>query len=289
MDHAEAVLQGKEQPTEADIIEWVEEEADRMGMRGFRAEYTNLELEETFAEFPVNSSSSGEFEDFVDLENCAHLEMMGIHQEIETMKRRRSIMNANRLICARAEKRVDQELLAAGQVLKGPDEYPNSESRFRRKVVELYDLKHPVPPDAGPPSGVDVSLRLGKKLDRQIAVRLPVEATLAEVCKLLDGTCAAEDYLTQGWHKAPEENRIWKYCLRPRGQKSGDSVDWTRLLTDADYQHLLQQATKKKRGQYFQLAILTPVSRLYKHSEVLLNHTLGYAPRNKTNGRINKP
>lgn len=281
MNHAEAVLLGKEEPTEEDFIEWVEEEAYRMGMIGFRAEYANQELAEIFADFPLESSREGEFKDFVDLENCAHTEMMKIHEEIETMKRRMNIMKANRLLCARAERRVDKELLAAGQVLKGPDQYPDDGSRFRRKVMELYDLRHPIPPVTGPPSGIDVSLRLGKTLDRRVAVRLPVEATLAEACKLLDGTCASEDYLTQGWHKAPVEKRIWKYCLRPRGQKSQGSVDWTRLLTDADYQHLIQQATKKEKGQYIQLATLTPVSRLNKHSEVLLNHTLGCASGNR--------
>ena len=283
MDHAEAVLQGKEEPTEEDIIEWVEEEAYRMGMIGFRAEYTKHELEEIFADFPMKCSREGEFEDFVDLENCAHTEMMGIHEEIERMKRRRNIMKANPLLCARAERRVDKELLAAGQLPKGPDKYPDAESRFRRKVMELYDLRHPIAPVIGPPSGIDVSLRLGTTHDRPVTVRLPMEATLAEACNLLDGTCASHDYLTQGWHKAPEEKRIWKYCLRPRGQKSQGSADWTRLLTDADYQHLIQQATKKKKGQYIQLATLTPVSRLNKRSEVLLKHTPGCASGNRTN------
>lgn len=287
MDHAEAVLQGIEPPTVEDFIEWTEEEAVRMGMIGFREEYANLE--EIFASFPMNSRTEGNFEDFVDLENCATIEMMGIHNEIEKMKRRMAIMKADRPLFARAERQVDKELLAAGKSPEDIKKYPSNEGRLRMKVMDLYNLKHPVTPATGPSSSIDASLKLGKRLDRQVSVRLPVEAALAEVCKLLDGTCASEDYLTEGWHKSPAEKRIWKYCLRATGQKLLGSPDWTRLLTDADYQRLIQQIQKKKGDKYLQRAILTPVSRLYKRPDVLLNHTLGCASGNKPYSRNKRP
>ena len=266
MDHAEAVLNGHEQPTVQDFIEWIEEEAVRMGILGFRTEYANPE--EIFADFSMNSSL-GDLDEMDRLENCATIEMMGIHQEIGMMERRLQIMKANRPLLACTERQVDKELMAAGKTKEDIARYPNIENRLRMKVADLYALKHPITPVTGPPRGVGACLELGKNFDRRVWVTLPVQATLAEVCKLLEGTCASEDYLTVGWHKAPAEQRIWKYHLLSKGQQSPDPPYSTRLLTDADYHHLIQQATKKKGGEYFRFAFLTPVSRLHtcKHLE----------------------
>lgn len=265
MNRADAVLQGKEQPTVEDFIEWIEEEGVRMGSLGFRTEYANPE--EIFANFPVNGSVEG-FEEINGLEECATLEMIGIHKEIAMMERRMHIMKANRTLLARTEVQVDKRLLAAGKSQEDIDSYPNDEKRLRVKVMDLHALKHPIPPITGPPRGIRALLMLGKKFDRRVSVTLPVNATLAEVCKLLDGTCASEDYLAVGWHKAPAEKRVWKYHLIAKGGKSLGVPHSTRLLTDSDYQHLIQQFKKKKGGEEIQFAVLTPVSRLYKHPEV---------------------
>lgn len=258
MDHVDAVLSGRVQPTVEDFIEWIEEEAFRMGGIGFRTEYANPE--EIFADFSMDSSEGG-FDKIDRLERCATIGMMGIHTEIAMMERRMQIMKANRPLLARTEVRLDKELLAAGKSQEDIDSYPNNERRLREKVMDLYALKHP---NTYPQRGIGAWVVLGPKLDRKIAVTLPTDATLAEVCKLLDGTYASDDYLTVGWHKAPAEKRIWKYHLIIKGQKSLVKPHSTRLLTDADYDHLIQEIKKKKGGENFQCAFITPVSGLSK-------------------------
>lgn len=264
MDHANAVLDGQEQPTVEDFIEWIEEECVRMGMLGFRTEYADPE--EIFAYSAMNASG-GELDTANDLEQCATVEMMRVDKEIAMMERRMHIMRANKPLLARTEVHVDKALLAAGKTQEDINSYPNNEKRLHKKVMDLYTLKHPIPPITGPPRGVDAVLVLGEKLDRQVSVTLPVKATLAEVCKLLDGTCASEDYLTVGWHKPPAEKRIWKYHLIAKGQKSPIAPHSTKLLTDADYNHLIQQVQKKEKDGHPRFAILTVVSRLFKRPD----------------------
>ena len=256
MDHANAVLEGREQPTVEDIIEWVEEEAFRMGSLGYKSGYANPE--EIFAGCSMRSSV-GDFEELDRLENCATTAMMETHTEITNMQRRMEIMKANRPLLARAEARVDRELLAAGKSQEDINSYPKSEKRLREKVRDLYTLRNP-PTD--PPNGIDAWLLLGPKLDRRVPVMLPLKAGLAEVCELLEGAYASDDYLFQGWHKPAEKGkmRVWKYHLILKGQQSTVLPHSTQLLQDADYDHMIQQITKKKEGEYFQYAILTPVS-----------------------------
>ena len=287
MDHADAVLRGEEEPTQEDFIEWVEEEAVRMGMIGFRTEYASLE--EIFADISMNSGSVKDFEEIDSLEDCATVEMLRIHKDIDTMERRIKIMKANPLLLARTEVQVDKKLLAAGKSQEDIASYPKSKSRLRVKVMDLHALKHPIAPVTGPPTGISALVILGKKLDRRIPVTLPVKASLAEVCKLLDGTYATEDYLTVGWHKAPTDKRIWKYRFIAEGEKPRDLPHSTRLFTDADYQHLIQQATVRNKGQKPQLVVLVPVSRLHQRLGVSLNDTLGRAPRDTTCRREKTP
>lgn len=287
MDHANAVLCGEEEPTVDDFIEWVEEEAVRMGMIGFRTEYASLE--EIFADVSMKTGSVKEFEEIDSLEDCATVEMLRIHQDIDMMERRMKIMKANPLLLARAEVQVDKKLLAAGKLQEDIASYPKGRNGLRVKVMDLHALNHPIAPVTGPPRGISALVVLGEKLDRRIPVTLPVKATLAEVCKLLDGTCASEDYLTKGWHQAPTDKRIWKYRFIAGGEKSRDLSSSTRLFTDADYQHLIQQATEKNKGQNSQLVVLILVSRLHQRLWVSLNHTLGRATRNKTSRRKRTP
>lgn len=256
MDHANAVLEGREQPTVEDIIEWMEEEAFRMGSLGYTSGYANPE--EIFAGCSM-SSSVGDFEEMDRLEHCATTAMMETHTEITNVQRRMKIMKANRPLLARAEAQVDRELLAAGKSQEDINSYPKTEKRLRAKVRDLYTLRNP-PPD--PPKGIDAWLLLGPKLDRRVSVMLPLEAGLAEVCELLENVCASEDSLSQGWHKPAEKGkmRIWKYHLICKGQQSTVMPHSTKLLQDADYDHMIQQIKKKKEGEYFQYAILTPVS-----------------------------
>lgn len=277
MDHANAVLQGQEQPTVEDIIKWVEEEAFRMGGLGYRTGYANPE--EIFASFSM-SSSVGDFEEMDRLEHCATTAMMETHTEIVTMERRMQIMKANRPLLARAEARIDSELLAAGKSRQDIDRYPKTEKRLREKVQDLYTLRNP-PPD--PPKGVGAVLILGPKLDRRVSVMLPMKAALAEVCEVLEGVCASEDYLSQGWHKPDERGkmRIWKYNLVIKGEKLPIMPHSTRLLHDADYDHMIQQITKKKKGQYFQYAFLTPVSVIRAPRKISLTFIQDVPPETK--------
>lgn len=274
-NHAEAVLNGDEQPTIQDFIEWIAEEGVRMGILGFRTEY--VDPNEIFAACCLmndndnnsnnNGSSTstsntveGNFDGLKSLEEYVEVGMMGMHNEIAMMVKRVKIMKENRPLLARTEVHVDKELMAAGKSREEIEKYPNGEGRLRMKVVDLYHLKNPIPAVTGPPRGVDALVMPGGDLNRLVQVRLPVQASLAEVCELLDGTCAHEDYLTKGWHKAPDEKRKWKYQLVNNEQKTLGLPRSTPLVTDADYQHLIQLIMKKEAGKHVQSAILVPVS-----------------------------
>lgn len=298
MDHAVAVLRGEAQPTVQDIISWIEEEAFRMGSLGFRHGYSNPS--DIFSKFSM-SSSVGDLDEWDRLENCATTAMRGIHDEIISMQRRMQIMkahrggihdeiasreqhrmqvmNANAPLLARTEAWVNCELRKAGKSQADIDGYSKSQGRLREKVLDLYNLKHP---HLDPPAGVPAVLYLGPKFERKVKVGLPIKASLAEVCELLDRVCASDDYLSLGWHEPStltgEGKKIWKYHLVDQEQMKLIRPDSTRLLSDADYNHLIRQF-KRKRGVYSRYAVLTAVSMSFKHSKTLLISKTRTCPR----------
>jgi hypothetical protein len=268
MDHASSLSNGQERPTVEDVIDWIEEEAFRMGRLGFRKGYANPQ--EIFSNFSMNGSV-GDFEEMDRLEHCATTAMEGVNAELSLMERRMNIMNADPPLLARAEARVDRRLLEAGMSHKDIESYPKSEKRLREKVLALYTLKHPV---TEPPPGIEAWVFLGRQRERQVSVLLPLKATLAEVCECLDGVCASQDFLSVGWNQTAAQNRergrIWRYQLTVKGQMSTLAPQSTKLLEDIDYHHLIQQITKKEGGVYSYYAILSPVrvwSQLRKPAE----------------------
>ena len=274
MDHANAVLNGQEQPTVDDFIEWVEEEAFRMGILGYRRGYADPQ--EMFAGFSMNSSV-GLLHEADRRGHCAITAMEETHAAIVMMERRRQIMLSNLPLMASTEVRIDAELLAAGKSQEDIDRYPKKEGRLRQKVADLYALKHP---QAQPPRGIDGILMLGAKHERRIPVTLPMEAPFAEVCDVLDDICASDDYLSVGWHQTPTQTQgsqtIWKYHLTKKGQKPINVPSSTRLLSDADYRDLVHCFKKQKDG----LVILTPVGVMSECVRNQLNHSPGSASRN---------
>lgn len=269
MDRANAILTGQEQATADDFIEWIEEEAFRIGSLGYGDGHANFE--EVFAYLQPMKSRSEEDNEGTDLPEClAKKAMEDTHAAIVMMERKRQFMKANRPLQAMTEVRIDRELLAAGKSREDIKRYPKTEGRLRQKILDLHSLKHPLP---DPPKGVDTLVVLGPKLDRRYPVSLQMDADLAEVLSFLEYICAVDDYRSQGWHKPAQHT--WKYQLVTKDKKMKNAPPSTPLVSDADYQHLITQF----KGMETSRAIVTLVSAGFECAESQLNQSSRLSPQ----------
>ncbi|MCJ1465293.1 hypothetical protein MMC07_003910 [Pseudocyphellaria aurata] len=253
MDHAQAVLAGTEAPTVEDFIEWHEEEAFRSGDLGFTTGFYSTD------EFYKSWSDVADLHEAFSVENYAQEAMEQLHTEHTRLQQRSNIMQSNPDLLALTEIEVHRRLLQAGNSELDVADYVSSKASLREKIVKLHELEHGT--GLRKPGGVRALVSLGAKLEQTITVMLPIEASLSEVCRLLEGiretdTPFLDDSPTCSW--AVDAESVWKYHLIDRDTGKllkGKSV---RLLTDQHYRQMIAQTTSQGRNITAVLALADP-------------------------------
>lgn len=243
MDHAQAVLAGTEAPTVEDFIEWHEEEAFRSGDLGFTTGSYSTD------EFYKNWSDVTDLHEAFFVENCAQEAMEQLHTELTRLQQRSIIMRSNPDLLALTEIEVHRRLLQAGNSEVDVAGYVNSKASLREKIIRLHELEHGT--GLREPDGIRVCVSLGAKLEQMITVILPIEASLSEVCRLLEGirktdTPFLDDSPTCTW--AVDAESVWKYHLIDQDTGALVTGKSVRLLTDQDYREMIAQTTSQGRN-----------------------------------------
>lgn len=239
MDRTRAILSGKEAPTVQDFIEWIREHAFNEGEIGLSLEPPSIQ--EIYNSYqPLRSDD----EDEDDLDRC-HITAME-ERYAGTLRReaQAKILQSNQQLLVRTEMELDRRLLEAGIHPERLRQLSAQNPSLRRKVIELYRLTNCV---KSPSGGVDAYLYLGEHYERRMVVYLPINASLAEVCWLLQGVCISEGmpaFYLNG-NEPEREKTVWKYNLLAADKKTilrKSSID---LLTDEDYRNMIREITRK--------------------------------------------
>lgn len=241
MDHAQAVLAGMEAPTVEDFIEWHEEQAFRLGELGFTM--GSYHAEDFFKQWSDVSDVAEAF----SKENCAQEAMEEMHADVTRLQQRMRIMRSNPHLLVLTENEVQRRLLQARQSQPGIEHVFKSKTSLREKIVKLHKLEHRTEPRK--PDGVTAWMCMGPDHKRKmIIIDLPIKASLSEVCRLLEGIKKSEmpflDASATGTQSVDAES-VWKYHLIDK--KKLVSKSSVKLLTDADYDKMIAQITRKQK------------------------------------------
>ena len=248
MDHGQAVLAGMEAPTVEDFIEWLEEQAFRLGELGFTMGSYRDE------DFIKHWSDVDDLAVAFSLENCAQEAMEQLHTEATQLQQREAIMQSNPSLLALTNTEVERRLLQAGNSDPDLARFLNSKPSLRQKVVELHKLEHRTEPRE--PDGVTAWVYLGADYKRKIEVNLPIKASLSWVCRLLEDIKRTEMPFLE---YSIDSESTWKYDLVKQSRAELVSTGPVKLLTDADYDKMIAQITTPRKDAQAPLAILTLV------------------------------
>ena len=272
MDHAQAVLAGKEEPTVEDFIEWQEELSSRMAETGFTMGswdpdrvfnfWTDL-VENTTGtdEIEVRDDFNNNFEPEPSLEEVLE-QSQG---EITQMQQRLEMMQTNGALFSKTRLEVQRRLLQAGKTAEDIEQYNQDRTPLRHQISHLRQLEHPTPSKRT--DGVVVWLILGTKAEQRKRINLPIKASLDEVCTLLEGIRKSALMVSGDFPSTPpaeQEKPAWKYILMkmlPLKAVSG----LIELGCDADYRKMIRDMIKSGtvpfiREVMFHQSALFPVS-----------------------------
>lgn len=275
MDHAQAVLAGTEAPTVEDVIEWHEEQADRLAELGFTmGSYCD-------EDFRTHWEHVDDLQEAFSLENCAEEAMEQMHADFTRILQRTIIIRSNPALLARAEIEVHRRLLQAGKLEPKIELCVQSNASLRYKIVRLHKLEHRTEPRE--PDGVLAWVYLGANLCQKLPVNLPIKASLSKVCRLLEGIKKTEmPFLRDSpedikkrempfLEDSPEGTRsvdaesVWKYHLVSRDKSALVDKKAVTLLTDEDYRKMIIQITRQRQDMKAPVAVITLVGKRSKN------------------------
>lgn len=251
MDHARAVLAGKEEPTVKDFIEWQEELSFRLGETGFTMGswdptkvfnfWTDLVENETGID---ETQVSEDFDENFEFEPNLDQVLEKNHGEITRMQQRMEMMQTNKPLFFKTKFEVQRSLLQAGKTQRDIEKYNEDNTPLRHQIMHLRKLEHPTPPK--PQDGVAVFIILGAKAEHKKIINLPIKASFEEVYKLLESI--RKSVMLLGDHPATppakQKKPVWRYRLirgrPPLKPMSGP----TKLSCDADYRGMIRKITK---------------------------------------------
>lgn len=239
MDHTQAILAGTEVPTVQDFIEWYEEQASRMGDLGFTmGSYQNKD-------FFKQWENVNDLKEAFSLENCAQEAMEQMYADVTQLQQRMNIMQSNPSLLAITESEVHRRLLQVGKSDPKIELWVKSQTSLRNKIVRLHKLEHRTKTRA--PDGVTAWVYMGVHLEQKIIVNLPINASLCEVCRLLEGIGKTEMPFVEKFPtgtRSIDAGNVWKYHLVDKDRSLRNQTP-TKLYSDNDYHNLIAQISRQ--------------------------------------------
>lgn len=240
MDRTQAILAGTEVPTVEDFIEWYEEQASRTGDLGFTT--GSYHTKDFFKQW----ENVNDLKEAFSLENCAQEAMEQMHADVSQLQQRMTIMESFPRLLAFTESEVHRRLLQIGKSDPKFELWVKSQTSLRNKIVRLHKLEHRTKIRA--PDGVTAWVYMGVRLERKIIVNLPINASLCEVCRLLEGIGKTEMPFVENFPtgtRSIDADNVWKYHLINKDRSLRNQIP-TKLYSDNDYHNMIAQITRQR-------------------------------------------
>lgn len=263
MSYSKEAMTRKERPTAENFIEWMQDHAFNLGLIGFSSEPPSFD--EIMHKVHVGGLEQGELDNAYQFDDWAALALEKMEANSVRREERLKIMGdrKNKELLAEAENIVDDRLLTAGMTQQNIDNHSSQKDALWEKIIELYKLEHPVVELTG---GVDAYVYLDPMYARKIKIYLPLTTSFSEFHDLLKGFCLSHGVIREPSRNGVEDEEsknLWKYNLITKNERKPLKTASVKLVTDQDYQTMIQEVTKEDACLAFAMIYeVSPINQL---------------------------